>query len=351
MTLLGHVSGNQLPKDLLAKLNQKSLLITGASGVVGLNLLALISDAIHREKLQIDVHGLSRTGVLPLASELPSTLRIDKADLLNPRDIDNLPTFDFVIHGATYGQPARFLADPASTILLNTQVTSQLKALAKERFLFISSSEVYSGLRNGPFKESQIGTTTTTHPRAPYIEGKRAGESLTLASRGPGGSGAVARLSLAYGPGARAGDRRVLYELISRGIVNRLVDLRGGGNSVRSYLFAEDAAHYLLHILISGKECVYNVGGTQPVLLSELAKNIAQIMNIDLEIQEEPESNLGQLGAPDDVRLDMTRTQALVGEFEQTALVDGLRSTIVWMQKMIKDFGANESSRERGDAL
>lgn len=349
MTLLGGISENQLPEALLAKLNHKSLLVTGASGVVGLNLLALLSDVILREKLQTTLYGLSRTGIVPLVSELPHPLQIQKSDLLDPGQIDSLPSFDFVIHGATYGQPARFLAEPAKTILLNTQVTSQLKALTKERFLFISSSEVYSGLENGPFKESQIGTTNTTHPRAPYIEGKRAGESLTLARGGPGPSGTVARLSLAYGPGARAGDRRVLYELIARGIANKRVDLRGGGNSIRSYLFAEDAAHYLINILVNGEESIYNVGGSRPILLSELAQNIAEIMKVDFDIQESPEANLPQSGAPDDVRLDMTRTEALVGGLKQTALGDGLAATITWMQKVLSNSGADESRIDRGE--
>lgn len=351
MTLLGGVSKNHLPEALLGKLNGKSVLVTGASGVVGLNVIALISEAIQRERLDVNVFGLSRTGIPPLVSRLPATMRIEKIDLLDQRQVDKLPPFDFIIHGATYGQPARFLAKPADTILLNTQVTAQLKGLAKERFLFISSSEVYSGLDSPPFRESQIGTTNTTHPRAPYIEAKRSGEALTLAPLSPGAPGSVARLSLAYGPGARADDKRVLYELIARGIENHRVDLRGGGDSIRSYLFAEDAAVYLLALLVNGEDDIYNVGGTQPISLSALGDNIAQILGVDFELQTNPVATETRHGAPDDVRLDMARTRALVGGFEETALVEGLKATIEWMRYVLNESATSQSSRDRGEPL
>ena len=101
---------------------------------------------------------------------------------------------------------AEFMQNPVKTLQLNTSTTLLLfeKLLPGGKFLFISTSELYSGLSHPPFTEQQIGTTNTTHPRACYIEGKRCGEAIVNAFREQGVNAKSARLALAYGPGTEA---------------------------------------------------------------------------------------------------------------------------------------------------
>ena len=71
------------------------------------------------------------------------------------------------------------------------------------KFLFMSTSEIYSGLE-GKHCETQIGTTTTEHERSCYIEAKRCGEAICNIYKNIGYNVKVIRLCLGYGIGCNA---------------------------------------------------------------------------------------------------------------------------------------------------
>ena len=76
------------------------------------------------------------------------------------------------------------------------------------KFLFLSSSEIYSGL-NGKIDESKVGTTNTNHPRACYIESKRGGETILNNYKNKLKFKPISiRLCLGFGPGVRKDDER-----------------------------------------------------------------------------------------------------------------------------------------------
>ena len=112
-----------------------------------------------------------------------------------------------------------FTKHKLDTIAVNTSFLLKLFKYLKPngKFLYISSSEVYSGATPS-HTEEMIGTTTPQHPRACYIEGKRCGEAICTAYREQGYYVKIARLALAYGPGTKAHDTRVINEFIEKNI-------------------------------------------------------------------------------------------------------------------------------------
>lgn len=328
---------SKLPPSALAErlrsLAGGTILITGVTGLVGQSLVKRLHELEVEHQIEFNVVGTSLSGTLPIGLVDWSRITVYAGDLADEAVRASLPAVDYVVHGATYGQPSRFMADQLGTLRLNSIVTEALMRKCRRRFLFVSSSEVYSGIPNERFLESQIGTSGLDHPRAAYIEGKRFGEMLCLHPPNHLESANVARLSLAYGPGPRLDDRRVLNELIVRGIRNQVVDLRGGASSLRSYLFASDAADYLLTILAAGTGTIYNVGGHEAVALGELAERIASILEVPcanvLETQQ------GGIGAPAEVRLNMDRVDSLLGNLETVDLDAGLRATVRWFERQL----------------
>jgi len=242
---------------------------------------------------------------------------------------DNSIGFDFVIHAAGYGQPLKFSQDKIETIRIHTLTTDNLfRYLRPEgKFLFISSSEIYSGSPS-PNKETDIGTTTPQHSRACYIEGKRCGEAICMAYKEQGYDVKIARLALAYGPGTKKYDTRVLNQLIEQAIMNKHIELLDDGGAVRTYCYVEDAAQMMLDILFKGKDVVYNVGGQSTVSIRELAVKIASLTGCNVSLGDKP---LG--GAPSEVRLDMTKT---LTEFPRTfvSLDEGLKRTIEYQKQL-----------------
>ena len=117
------------------------------------------------------------------------------------------------------------------------------------------------------------------HPRACYIEAKRCGEAICNAFRQQGVKAASARLALAYGPGTREGDKRVLNSFIERGLKGAITML-DRGEAKRTYCYVSDAVELMWKILLHGREPVYNVGGTSKTTIGELACKIADYLHV-----------------------------------------------------------------------
>ncbi len=331
----------------LSPLDGSSILITGASGLLGLYLIACM-----RQRMRVTgkpIHVTAVTRVAPPAAfahlfDMPH-LQLCQVDLADPDATRTLPEAEHVIHAAGYGQPQKFLLDPAKTIRLNTDATLTLleRLPPGGKFLFLSSSEVYSGSPRTPHREEDIGTTDPGHVRACYIEGKRCGEAICHAVRAQGRAVKAARLALAYGPGTRTDDQRVLNILIRRALVEGRVTLLDGGAARRSYGYVGDVVELLLAILLHGREAVYNVGGRSSVTILELAQAIAHIVGVPIQV---PEEARGIAGAPGDVALDLARACAEFGKTGFVPLREGLSRTIAWQRELYADLLPN---RTHGD--
>jgi nucleoside-diphosphate-sugar epimerase len=204
------------------------------------------------------------------------------------------------------------------------------KLFPKGKFLFISTSELYSGISNPPFSEAQIGSTNTTHPRACYIEGKRCGEAIINAFRDQGVNAKSARLALAYGPGTRPNDMRVLNSFIQKAL-NGKITLMDKGEARRTYCYVEDAVEILWNILLHGKDPIYNVGGTSRVTIRELAEMIGALVHVTVEY---PETSHTLKDAPEDVCLNMSKVENEFRKTTYTPLSEGLSRTIRWQQAL-----------------
>jgi nucleoside-diphosphate-sugar epimerase len=255
-----------------------------------------------------------------------------KGNLSRVDFLSSLPAADVIIHAATYGQPGKFADFPDETLKLNTLSTFYLldKLRPGNKFLFLSSSEVYDGLNDVPFNEEQIGTTNTTHPRACYIEGKRCGEAICNAYRSKGIDAKAVRLSHAYGPGTREDDRRAMNSFIRMALREGKITLLDAGLARRSYCYISDAGAMLWRILLEGREVIYNVGGNYRTTIAEMAKKIGSILDVDVVM---PENEMGSMpGAPSEVRVSIERFEKEFGKLEPTGPDTGLRRTVEWHQ-------------------
>ncbi|MFA6129484.1 MAG: NAD-dependent epimerase/dehydratase family protein [Candidatus Omnitrophota bacterium] len=319
----------------LRTLAGKTILLTGASGLLGIHFLAVL-----REVSRQGYAPKSVTAVVHSKPDDHFKFFLDfkgakkvQGDLTDLNFIKRLGKFDYIIYAAGYGQPGRFMQDPVRTLKLNTATVLALfdHLAAGGRFLFVSSAEVYSGLPNPPYKETQMGSTNTTHPRSCYIEGKCCGEAICNAYRDRGIQASSARLALAYGPGTKPGDRRVINSFIERGITQGKITLQDMGIAKRTYCYVSDAVEILCHILLNGKEPVYNVGGFSRITIAQLAKEIGHYLNVPVEFPADARE-LG--GAPEDVSLDMSLAE---NEFRKTQYVpfdEGLIKTIKWQKAL-----------------
>ncbi len=227
--------------------------------------------------------------------------------------------------------PIKFSKERVKTIEINTtQLIKAFKYLKKGgTFLYISSSEVYSG-NPLPCTEDEIGVTNPSHPRACYIEGKRCGEAICHAYAKDGCNVKIARLALAYGPGTKENDTRVINQFIQKALTTGNITLLDEGEAQRTYCYVTDAVEMMWKIMLHGKSIVYNVGGFSTLSILELAEEIAMITNASVTL---PDDIKRLPGAPDNVQLDMTKT---LREFDRSfvPIIEGLRRTINYQRQL-----------------
>ncbi len=326
---------NLICSEHLDFFSNKKILVTGASGLLG-NYFRAFFNLIQREDgTDIEVHYQTKTGIFIEPNQPKKNVIVADLSEVTSDFYKALPNFDIIIHAATYGQPSKFLSEKLQTISLNSGVMLNLAGKLQEKgvFLFLSSSEVYSGLNRAPFLESEIGTTDPSHPRAAYIESKRLGETImnSLALDFSGIRAHSARLALAYGPGFRETDRRVLNELIMQAVVSKEIKLKDSGQARRTYCYITDVLEMLIGILVKGQHQVYNVGGTSRTTIVNLAKAISNLTGSQLVVPQV--IDVSDSGAPQEVWIDLDRIQSLLAKESFVGLEDGLNRTISWYRQ------------------
>jgi len=315
---------NVLTATELGQLDEiQSVLVTGASGVIGSSFIALL--------LELRTQGLFTGSIACVSNSRPvSSLDPTKGDVSMAGDLtdsvflSSLPTADLVFHAASPSAPQEFMARPLETITLNVEVTRVLKGLARLKFIFSSSSEVYSGL-SVPATELDLGTTNTLHPRAAYIESKKVGEVITLSTvESPTvPEGYAFRIALAYGfEGVNLEDTRLLYDLVRKGLTTGKIELRQGGSMIRSYCFAPDLLLLMLGVALRSGGGIYNIGHEEPLEIRTIAKMVAKATGASfLEVSDGSEV---ATGAPQVVSMDFSRLHELYPHFPYTSFETGL---------------------------
>jgi len=307
----------------LRPLDGATVLITGATGMLGINLLASL--CLARES------GIRNTTFAHCHST-PSAHTLEIAKRGGIQLVREMPLgADIIVHASGYAQPAVFTANPAETIRINTSLTQDLLDLLRRdgKFLFISSSEVYNGLQKPFAQESDIGTTNPYHTRACYIEGKRCGEAICNSYRKFEVNATSARLSLAYGPGTRKHDKRALSTFIEKALTSGVIDMKYSGKELRTFCYVRDAVIMLWRVLLYGTEPVYNVGGHLAVSMAEMAECVSRLTGAKVtfpEIEEELK------GAPEVSRMDLSLIENEFGAVDYVGLEEGLKSTIDWQR-------------------
>jgi UDP-glucuronate decarboxylase len=316
-----------------SQLQDKRVLVTGASGLIGVYMVACLKEI--QTKYNIELYIWLNNPIEEQFSDIFNGCITITGDITNYNHpqfrLDN--PFDYILHLAGYGQPNKFLNNKTKTIALNTTGTLNLFSnLTKNgKFLFASTSELYSGLNSDNIDENEIGTTNTNHPRSAYIEAKRCGEAICYAQKDNGVDVKIARLSLAYGPGTKKDDTRVINSLIQKGLTGESINLMDNGDAMRTYCYITDVVEMFWNIIFFGKETIYNVGGESKTSILELAKLIGDNLNKPVVL---PEVSQTLAGNPKNVNISLKK---YLNEFKKNNFVsldNGVKKTIMWQKEL-----------------
>ena len=266
------------------KLKNKTVLITGASGMVGsymLYVLLMLNDKYH--------YGIKVLAMLRNEKKLPEEIRERDDVAIICHDVTKVFQYDgeihYIIHAASPASPLIMQNHPVETIAANTIGTFNTLSLAKEKssegYLFISSREIYGQPDEGQefFYEDTYGFVDQLNPRSCYSEGKKAAETMCVSFHAEYGLNTkIARLAHTYGPGMSIYDGRVQADFLKNVFQNEDIVLKSEGTAVRTYTYIADAIAGLYRILLDSEEIVYNIGNEDgKVSIRELAEILVNI--------------------------------------------------------------------------
>ena len=283
---ISYVADIDLPWE---KLKGRSILISGATGLVGSFLVDVLMKK-NEAGLSCTVYALSRNEQKALArfskwKESPF-LRVVSYDINMPLVRDDLGKIDFVLHMASNTHPMQYSTDPIGTITTNVIGVMNMLDFAvehqAERFAFTSSNEIYGENRGDVelFKEDYCGYINSNTMRAGYPESKRCGEALCQAYKAQKGLDVVIpRPTRSYGPTMLMSDTKAISQFIRKGIAGEDIVLKSAGTQYYSYTYVADAVSGLLYVLLNGENGeAYNIADERSdIMLKDLAATIAGI--------------------------------------------------------------------------
>ena len=326
-----------------SKIDNKVVMITGATGLVGKFLIQtlLFRNRQHGLHTKIVAVGRNREKFVSRFSDVEQTgcLKFYEHDI--QQKCDYAGRLDMIIHMASNTHPRLYATDPIGTEMTNIFGSYYLLQKAAEnegcRFVFVSSGDVYGdnvGIKEF-LSEKDCGYIDCNTLRAGYIEGKRASEALCNAYKEAKGVDFVtARLCRIYGPTMQTSDSKAISQFINKAIVGEDIILKSEGKQTFSYLYIYDAVAALLTIATQGESGnAYNVADNhQCVSLRSLASILAEIgkSNVIFDLPDSVESK----GASrfQNVKLDATKLYGLGWKCE-VEMENGLRNTVESLRK------------------
>lgn len=273
-----------------AQLEGRTLLFTGASGMIGSFLVDMIMQrnrSLPTER-RCRIIAMGRSTRQAEARFAPwwedACFRFCTQDVTEP--LAQLPREpDYLIHGASTTHPQAYATQPVNTILANVFGTKNLLDTAAQypgcRFLLLSSVEIYGENRGDTeaFAEDYCGYLNCNTLRGGYPAGKRVSEALCQAYiQEKGVDARILRLPRIYGPTMQATDTKAAAQFLQKGAAGEDIVLKSEGRQLYSYLHTADAVSAVLWVLTRGEAGqAYNAGDpSSDILLRDLAQLIAE---------------------------------------------------------------------------
>jgi len=277
--------------DELLKLNGKSILITGATGMIGSYLAGLLLFFKDRMNVVLDIDLAVRR-----SSKAADIFGVLDAYNIVEYDANHICTlrkqYDYIIHAASLASPNYYGNYPVEVVLPNSvglyNILSQIVG-RNTRILFTSTGAVYGDIiPEIVVDEAYFGNLNYLDRGKEYSESKRFGELLCKAyHREYDLDAVVARVHHSYGPTMDyEGDSRVFSEFVRNAVNGEQIVIKGTGEEKRAFCYLSDLIQQLLMILIKGEsgEC-YNVGNPYEIVtIRELAESISRIPQPKLNI-------------------------------------------------------------------
>ena len=306
------------------KLQNRSLMLSGATGLIGSFLIDVILEKNASDHLNCTVYALGRNEEKAKARFSvhagDERLMFIPYDVKQPFSRDDIGDVDYVLHLASNTHPLQYATDPIGTITTNMMGLQNMLEFSVAhhavRFAFASSNEIYGENRGDTefFDENYCGYINCNTMRAGYPESKRCGEALCQAYKAQKNLDVVIlRFTRSYGPTMLMSDTKAISQFIKKGVAGEDIILKSAGTQYYSYQYMADSVSGLLTILLCGENGeAYNIAEEHSdIMLKDLAQIIAGINGKDVVFEIPDAVEAAGYSTATKARLDGRKLQAL----------------------------------------
>jgi nucleoside-diphosphate-sugar epimerase len=257
------VSDSNIP---WSELQDSTMLVTGATGLVGGALIRALAaaNAQYQLHLRLLAHGRNQNRGAVLAAECG--VEFVDGDIRKAYAVaDITDEINYVIHGAALTKSSEMVAQPVEVMATAVDGTRNILNSARdwncESLVYLSSMEIYGQTELTEVGESDLGYLDLTAPRSSYPESKRFCESLCATYAAQYGVPVkIARLAQTFGAGTPPDDTRVFAQFARSAAAGENIVLHTAGTSRGNYCYISDTVRGLLTILLKGKNGdAYNI--------------------------------------------------------------------------------------------
>ena len=291
------------------ELKSSVFFVTGATGLIGSQILLFFDFLNEKKNLNIKLFGLARNrekAKKVFGDLLNSNINLIYGDVLSLPDLNF--DIDYIVHGASITSSIDFINKAVQTIDIAINGTMNILNLAKQKniksMVYLSSMEVF-GITDGnnEVKEENLGYINILSPRSSYSESKRMCEclcaSFTNQYKVPV---KIGRLTQTLGAGIDYNDTRVAAYFARCVIENNDIVLKTDGKTKRPIIYSADALSGIFTILlkanngeaysIANPKTFYTIKDTAQTIVDKIAKNKIELKFKLSEVVQEYAPNL-----------------------------------------------------------
>ncbi len=309
----------------------KRVLVTGGAGFISSNVVRHLLDATPYEVVSLDA--LTYAGNLEnladvMAHERLAFVQGDIRDAGLVREV--VAGVDVIVNAAAESHVEKSITDGASefvtTNVEGTQILlDAIRETPVERFILISSSEVYGTAERAPMDEEH-----PLNPRSPYAATKAGADRLAYSYFVTYGLPIVIlRPFNNYGP--RQHPEKVVPRFITSALAGEPLTVHGDGSATRDWLYVDDDAEAIAAAIAADISAlagqVINVATGVDISVSAIAdavlEAVGQPASLRVNVPERPGQVDRHIGTTE-------RAERLLGWTARTSFEEGLARTVAW---------------------
>jgi UDP-glucose 4-epimerase len=314
------------------KIERKRVLVTGGAGFIGSHLVERL--ALTNVVTVVDDFSVGTMENLAAIEPAPRVMRVDITDrsAVEAAVGDSQVIFHLAVSCLRVS-----ISDPMRSHLVNDLGTLNLllaaQAASVERFVHISSSEVYGTAQRVPVSENH-----PIDPRTPYAASKAAAETYALSfHRTYGFPVIVVRPFNTYGPRAHLDgpSGEVIPKFVARAMANQPLNVFGDGLQTRDFTWIGD----VVRGIVLAAECddlvgqPINIAHGEEVSILALAQLVQALVGRRVPINHLPDR-------PGDVRRHLagvSYARQRLGFIAEVGIDDGLWRYVRWVESLPGD--------------